>query len=139
MTKKRPRPTAGKTSSKKSALKKLAPKWLDKRRLDLEKEGKKLRSMIEQEAANLKIAGNSHLQEYGELSEEGREDREVSETLEVLQSRLQAIEEALERIQHRTYGICIDCRRPIPQRRLKTVPSAARCFSCQQAFESKGR
>lgn len=137
MTKKRSRAAARKTTGKKSALKRPASKWLDAQRFKLEEQGKKLRSMIDQEASNLKITGSAHLQEYGELSEEGREDREVSETLEILQSRLQAVEEALERIQRRTYGTCIDCRRPIPQKRLKTVPSAARCVSCQQAFESK--
>lgn len=35
-------------------------------------------------------------------------------------------------------GICADCGEPIPKARLKFVPSATRCVTCQTLAENKG-
>jgi RNA polymerase-binding transcription factor DksA len=34
-----------------------------------------------------------------------------------------------------TYGICVDCHRPIPPERLKVVPEAVRCLDDQRLVE----
>lgn len=46
-----------------------------------------------------------------------------------------AIETALERIQAGEYGECEDCGEPINTSRLKAVPWAPKCVTCQQAIE----
>lgn len=45
---------------------------------------------------------------------------------------LSHIEQALERIENGTYGICIDCQKPIPKERLMAVPTATRCVPCKE-------
>src|SRR4029450_2797043 len=44
---------------------------------------------------------------------------------------LQAIEEALERIQKGTYGICRDCGEPIAEARLNAIPWTRVCITCK--------
>ena len=49
---------------------------------------------------------------------------------------LQAIEDALKRIQQGIYGLCLSCGVPIPHERLHAAPQALRCVACQATFES---
>ena len=42
---------------------------------------------------------------------------------------------AIARVDGGTYGTCIDCQQPIPERRLTAVPWAARCRECQENLE----
>ena len=46
--------------------------------------------------------------------------------------RLQAIGQALERINKGTYGKCSNCGKPIPTKRLEAYPEADKCLSCEQ-------
>lgn len=50
--------------------------------------------------------------------------------------RLQAIDEALERIAQGTYGMCEECGQPIPEERLEVFPSATTCVACQERREA---
>lgn len=54
-------------------------------------------------------------------------------------NRLQQIDNALERINQNTYGICIKCGQEIPQERLEVLPYALMCISCASAEERKNR
>ncbi len=45
------------------------------------------------------------------------------------------IEQALERIDDGTYGICPDCNEQIPTPRLEAVPTATRCVPCKEKAE----
>jgi len=49
---------------------------------------------------------------------------------------LDQTESALRRIEKKTYGICESCHKPIAKERLKAVPSARYCISCQSANET---
>jgi len=44
---------------------------------------------------------------------------------------------ALSRLEAGTYGVCVDCGRPIPEDRLSFRPEVARCLSDQKAFEDR--
>ena len=48
---------------------------------------------------------------------------------------LQQIDAALTRIAAGSYGACVGCGEPISYERLVAAPYAARCVSCQVAFE----
>jgi DnaK suppressor protein len=48
---------------------------------------------------------------------------------------LRNIEEALSRINDRTYGFCVNCDDEIGPRRLEAVPWAAMCVKCQELME----
>jgi len=45
---------------------------------------------------------------------------------------LRAIEEALARIRHGTFGMCEVCRRPIGKARLNAVPWTRVCRDCKE-------
>lgn len=49
------------------------------------------------------------------------------------------IDEALGRIKDGTFGICPECKKPIPATRLKAIPHARLCLKCQEKHESKRR
>ena len=49
--------------------------------------------------------------------------------------QLSLIEEALKRIESRTYGQCEECGRPISSKRLAAVPWTRLCLKCKLAEE----
>ncbi len=49
------------------------------------------------------------------------------------------IEDALLRIEEKSYGICAGCDKPIPRARLKAVPFVDNCVPCQEAIEKKAK
>ena len=48
---------------------------------------------------------------------------------------LHKIEEALSRLDERTYGNCFECGEEISERRLRALPFAVRCKDCEEARE----
>ena len=55
------------------------------------------------------------------------------------QKLLNRINEALERIDEGTFGLCELCEKKIAQARLKAVPYAELCVPCQEKQEKKRR
>jgi len=51
---------------------------------------------------------------------------------------LQAVNEAIEKIEHGKYGVCEVCGKPIPKSRLEALPYAKHCISCQRDREKSG-
>lgn len=61
----------------------------------------------------------------GDFSDRANEEARMAFEAHLRQSKsrlLRAIEEALIRIEHNTFGVCQTCRRPIAEARLKAVP-----------------
>ena len=50
---------------------------------------------------------------------------------------LREISDALHRIEHETYGICMECEEPISTKRLDAVPWARYCVTCQEAIANR--
>ena len=48
---------------------------------------------------------------------------------------LQMIGEALDRIEEKSYGVCVNCENPIQPKRLEAVPWARHCIQCQGLLE----
>lgn len=55
------------------------------------------------------------------------------------QAVLYQIDEALKRIDDGSYGLCESCGKPITMSRLRAVPYASMCITCQRAKEQKKR
>lgn len=53
------------------------------------------------------------------------------------QALLTEIEQALERLDNGTYGKCIVCGQPIPEKRLEAIPWAARCVKDEEQLEQR--
>lgn len=49
---------------------------------------------------------------------------------------IETIERAQRRMEHGSYGKCIDCGRDIGFERLQRQPDAERCIDCQKRFET---
>ena len=63
-------------------------------------------------------------------------DREIDYTLEEHDGRLlQAIDEAIARIDAGTFGICVNCGAHIPLERLEAMPWATLCIDCKRKEE----
>ncbi len=46
------------------------------------------------------------------------------------------LDQALDRIQDKSYGVCRECEQPIDPRRLEAVPHATLCISCKSNREN---
>jgi DnaK suppressor protein len=59
-----------------------------------------------------------------------RDELEPEEVVDLLNSTLNEIEDALARIANGTFGVCELCRAVISAERLAEVPAARHCFDC---------
>ena len=67
-------------------------------------------------------------------------DREMAFTFASREGRyLHHLNEALERIEKGTYGLCRSCGGEIGKARLDAVPHATQCIKCKNAEEKKQR
>jgi DnaK suppressor protein len=53
-------------------------------------------------------------------------------------SKLAGIDDALEKIEDETYGLCDECGCDIPKKRLNVLPFARCCIECQSEMERQG-
>jgi len=53
--------------------------------------------------------------------------------------KLELIDEALERIEEGTYGMCEECGSKIAEGRIKAVPFARYCIECQSKIEKESQ
>ena len=70
----------------------------------------------------------------GDMADQASGNNEVHIALKLKQTDakiLQAIEEALERIQKGTFGVCRDCGEPIAEARLNAIPWTRVCITCK--------
>jgi len=74
-----------------------------------------------------------------DLASEER-DREISFILtDRERGRLQAIQDALERVDEGTYGVCDNCEIEIAAARLEALPFTRLCVSCQAEREKEAK
>lgn len=50
---------------------------------------------------------------------------------------LAEVDRSLKAISDGSYGICVDCEKPISLKRLETIPWAPRCLHCQELLERR--
>src|SRR5258705_13624161 len=71
----------------------------------------------------------------GDMADQARGKNEVHIQLKLKQTDakiLQAIEDALRRIDEGTYGVCRDCGEPIADARLNAIPWTRVCIACKE-------
>ncbi|HEY5543947.1 MAG TPA: TraR/DksA C4-type zinc finger protein [Candidatus Binatia bacterium] len=124
---------------------------------DLEKEKKQRREFLKQASEMLEEMKRSLMKEMqGRVKEEtegikdeGRDtydlasderDREINFILNDRErEKLLAIDEALQRIADKTYGICESCEGEIQLGRLKILPFTRLCVKCQEENEREAK
>ena len=126
-------------------------------KIDPEREKKQRREFLKQAADTLQETKKQLLKEMqGRVKEEtegikdeGRDtydlasderDREINFILNDRErEKLHAIDEALQRIKDKTYGICESCEGEIQLGRLKVLPFTRLCVKCQEETEKESR
>jgi DnaK suppressor protein len=112
--------------------------------------------LLEERRRVLAAIDNLHVENPGSLEDETGElvsgsadqhpadtatetfERELAVTLEDnSESVLGAIERSLARIEEGTYGICVNCSKPIPPERLEALPYAELCIDCKRELERR--
>lgn len=106
------------------------------------------RQRLQQEIANLAGAGvrgdtfladeqdavDQHPADEGTELFEREKNLAVQRTLEV---SLQEVNEALHKFDMGTYGTCEMCGQPIVEKRLRALPGATHCITCQAKIERR--
>ncbi len=108
----------------------------------------KIRTDLQQRRQGIlsKISDEQHLQAIDDEATHGdsldiasnARDREITFMLKSRElDELRAIEDALERMNHDDYGICVNCEDPIEIKRLEAIPWTRFCRGCQEEMESR--
>ena len=74
-------------------------------------------------------------QDFEETAVDFLETQQEQSVLVNEQALLTEVQNALKRIDDGTYGYCIDCGKPIPEKRLEALPWAARCVEDEARLE----
>lgn len=72
--------------------------------------------------------------EMDRLQQQMGRDMAIS-NLDRTSTLLKSIGAAFDRIEDGVYGVCLRCEEPIAEKRLKAVPWASYCVSCQDAID----
>ena len=99
------------------------------------------RSELQEEIAYLHASSRSsatveETEERGETASETTERENNASVLDNQQQLLAKIELALQRLATGTYGYCMTCGQPIPEKRLEALPWAIRDVRCEGLTES---
>ena len=81
-------------------------------------------------------------QAFGDICDQAAASVEADVALGIAEretKELQEIDGALLRIEDGTYGVCEDCGKRIDKDRLRALPHALRCLTCQMECDRKRR
>lgn len=120
-----------------------AEKGLDKKTLErfkkiLIKEREQIIGEVKQIDESSKEIGQDGIQDIGDEATTIYNKQLLLSLNENERKRLQEVDEALDRIENGTYGICEECGGPISLKRLEVRPVAKYCVPCLTKLE-KGR
>ncbi len=110
-------------------------------------EKRKLRQLLEARRKQLTVEMQGMMRDVraGRAEERAADEQDVAESyqrsdvdLAVVQMKAETvarIDAALRRVDAGTYGRCVECEEPIAFERLRALPFALRCTSCEQSRE----
>jgi DnaK suppressor protein len=119
-----PKTTAAKTNSK-SKTQPNQSKELLEQRARLLAEGRST-------STTAVVARRDEPNDYGDMSEQSHEEWLFLNRNRATNDQLKQINEALQRINEGTYGVCAECEKPISPKRLQAVPWAKYCVACEE-------
>lgn len=73
----------------------------------------------------------------GDLSQQHHEEWIFLNRNTIDMKLLREISDALHRMEHGAYGVCLECEEPISSKRLDAVPWARYCVTCQEAIANR--
>ena len=99
---------------------------------------KKREDRVQEISRRSKASTESGAQDIGDILDSVSEERtrELDMILTDREKRkLAQIDDAIDRIDENTYGLCEDCGVKIPKARLRVLPFAKYCVECQEKTE----
>lgn len=84
------------------------------------------------------IAITTHGDDIDRLTELMEREHNITAALRSSEA-LRQIHAALARIDAGTYGYCLECGEPIPEKRLHALPWAPHCIECQELLDEQLR
>jgi RNA polymerase-binding protein DksA len=112
--------------------------WQKNMREALATQRQRLMSVVQTTQAQM-AEKSGDLADISDRASEGFEDELAVGLMAIEAAQLEDINEAIERIDSGTYGLCVDCRRAIPRKRLEVLPFAKRCLTCEGESERRHR
>jgi DnaK suppressor protein len=122
----------------KKGLDKLDKKTITKFKKILLKEREQIVGEVKQIVESSKEMGQDGIQDIGDEAANIYNKQVLLSLNENERMRLQEVDESLDRIENRTYGICEECGGPISLKRLEVRPVAKYCVPCLTKLE-KGK
>ena len=127
---------ASKTVKESSSSKKLSVKF----RREMQKILNDMRKNLLEDINNTMKAESNHLKfDVGDFYDNASSDRERELSLSLSQrdrQKLNQIEDALKRLEAKTYGQCLMCKDLISEDRLKVMPFTVYCVACLEEEEA---
>ena len=99
------------------------------------KEREEIVGEVRQIFESSKEMGQDGIQDIGDEAANIYNKQTLLSLTESERIRLQEVDEALDRIEARTYGICEECGEPIGLKRLEVRPVAKYCVPCLSKME----
>ena len=103
----------------------------------LEERRREILSEVHEKMRDVRAVGASGegVLDAAESSEADIQDDIELALIQMKSETLHKIEEALNRLDEKTYGYCFECGDEISERRLRALPFAVRCKDCEEARE----
>lgn len=114
----------------------LDPEWVASMRDALAGQRQRLLSVVQNTQAAL-AEKSGDLPDVSDRASEGFEDELAVGLIAIEAAQLEDIEAAIRRIDEGKYGVCVDCERAIPRKRLEVLPFARRCLACEGQAERR--
>ena len=108
---------------------------LEAKRAELQENIKSLTEAYPQPVDAVEASDDS--KDFEDIAVDFLETQQEQSLLVNQQALLTEVELALERIEKGTYGKCVDCGQPIPEKRLEAIPWAARDVKCEERLEQR--
>lgn len=102
---------------------------LESRRNEIQDKLRSLRETLPNEISNVRDAEEQSVHDFVQ-------DVELA-LMEMQSETLQKIDDALRRLEVGSYGSCADCGSEISEARLRALPFASLCISCQEQAEER--
>ncbi len=98
--------------------------------------------LVREIARRSKASAATGVQDIGDILDSVSEER--TRELDLIltdreKQKLKQIDDAIDRIEENTYGLCEECGAKIPKQRLKVVPFAKYCVECKEIIEREER
>ncbi len=94
---------------------------------------------MKQRDASAQEIGQNGIQDIGDESATISNRHLLMSLSENERIKLIEVDEALDRIENGTFGICEECEEPIALKRLEAIPNARYCFQCMENLEKASR